>query len=49
MVIELYHKNHILCIVGYWTEVIISITNYYETDPRKKTIFCTFINLVGNI
>ena len=49
MIIELSHKNHVLCIVGYWIKVIISITNCYEIVPRKKTIFCAFINLVGNI
>ena len=49
MIIELSHKNHVLCIVGYWTKVIISITNCYETVPRKKTISYAFINLVGNI
>jgi len=51
MVIELCHKNHVLCIVGYWTEIIISITNKYllegvESDKAAGTVVNRVCSLV---
>jgi len=51
MVIELGHKSYILYIVGYWIEMIISITNKYllediESDKVVDTIVDKVCSLV---
>ena len=50
MVIELYHKNYILCIVGYWTEMIISMTNkYLLEDVESNKVANTVVNRVCSL
>ena len=50
IVIELYHKNHILCIVGYWTEMIISMTNkYLLEDVESNKVANTVVNRVCSL
>jgi len=51
MIIELGHKSYVLCIVGYWIEVVISITNKYllegvESDKTAGTIIDRVCSLV---
>ena len=43
-------ETYCVKVASYWTELInMILSHYYEMTSKKKTISCTFINLMGNI